>query len=95
MEMLPFRHPFDEEVAYAMQPRSTRTGLHADVAQAIEAQEWGRGDEFAGLLAHHDEAAGNTVAAAMHSQRSARWVGADNWDARWRIGKRSADTMRD
>jgi adenylate cyclase len=48
------------------------------VAQAIEGQEWGRRDEFAGLLAHHYEAAANMVSAAMHLQRSARWVGRTN-----------------
>ena len=77
-ESFAFRHPLIQEVAYAMQLRSTRTGLHAAVAQAIEGQEWGRGDEFAGLVAHHYEAAGNMVAAAMHLQRSARWVGRTN-----------------
>jgi AAA ATPase domain/Adenylate and Guanylate cyclase catalytic domain len=77
-ESFTFRHPLIQEVAYAMQLRSTRTGLHAAVAKAIEAQEWGRRDEFAGLLAHHYEAAGNMVAAAMHLQRSARWVGRTN-----------------
>jgi adenylate cyclase len=77
-ESFAFRHPLIQEVAYSMQLRSTRTGLHAAVAQAIEGQEWGRRDEFAGLLAHHYEAAGNMVAAAMHLQRSARWVGRTN-----------------
>ncbi len=74
-ESFAFRHPLIQEVAYAMQLRSTRTNLHAAVAQAIEQQEWGRRDEFAGLLAHHYEAAGNKVAAAMRLQRSARWLG--------------------
>src|SRR6185312_2818241 len=77
-ESFAFRHPLIQEVAYAMQLRSTRTSLHAAVAQAMEAQEWGRRDEFAGLVAHHYEAAGNMVAAAMHLQRSARWVGRTN-----------------
>jgi adenylate cyclase len=77
-ESFAFRHPLIQEVAYTMQLRSTRTRLHAAVAQAIEGQEWGRRDEFAGLLAHHYEAAGNMVAAAMHLQRSARWVGRTN-----------------
>jgi len=77
-ESFAFRHPLIQEVAYAMQLRSTRTNLHAVVAQAIEGQEWARRDEFAGLLAHHYEAAGNMVAAAMHLQRSARWVGRTN-----------------
>jgi class 3 adenylate cyclase/tetratricopeptide (TPR) repeat protein len=77
-ESFAFRHPLIQEVAYAMQLRSRRTTLHAAVAQAIESQDWGRRDEFAGLLAHHYEAAGNMVAAAMHLQRSARWVGRTN-----------------
>jgi tetratricopeptide (TPR) repeat protein len=77
-ESFAFRHPLIQEVAYAMQLRSTRTTLHAAVAKAIEAQEWGKRDEFAGLVAHHYEAAGNMVAAAMHLQRSARWVGRTN-----------------
>jgi class 3 adenylate cyclase/tetratricopeptide (TPR) repeat protein len=77
-ESFAFRHPLIQEVAYAMQLRSTRRSLHAAVAQAIEGQEWGRRDEFAGLLAHHYEAAGDMVAAAMHLQRSARWVGRTN-----------------
>jgi adenylate cyclase len=77
-ESFAFRHPLIQEVAYAMQLRSTRTSLHAAVAKAIEGQEWGQRDEFAGLLAHHYEAAGNMVAAAMHLQRSARWVGRTN-----------------
>ncbi len=77
-ETFAFRHPLIQEVAYAMQLRSTRTSLHAAVAKAIEGQEWGRRDEFAGLLAHHYEAAGDMVAAAMHLQRSARWVGRTN-----------------
>ena len=42
-ESFAFRHPLIQEVAYAMQLRSTRTSLHAAVAQAIEGQEWGRG----------------------------------------------------
>jgi hypothetical protein len=77
-ESFAFRHPLIQEVAYAMQLRSTRTALHAAVAKAIEGQEWGRRDEFAGLVAYHYEAAGNMVAAAMHLQRSARWVGRTN-----------------
>lgn len=78
-----------------MQLRSTRTGLHADVAQAIEGQEWGRGDEFAGLLAHHYEAAGNMVAAAMHLQRSARWVGRTNSGRALADWKKIRGMMRD
>ena len=77
-ESFAFRHPLIQEVAYAMQLRSTRTSLHAAVAKAIESQDWGKRDEFAGLVAHHYESAGSMVAAAMHLQRSARWVGRTN-----------------
>ena len=79
-ESFAFRHPLIQEVAYAMQLRAKRISLHAAVARAMEDQEWGKRDEFAGLVAHHYEAAGNMVAAAMHLQRSARWVGRTNWD---------------
>jgi class 3 adenylate cyclase/tetratricopeptide (TPR) repeat protein len=94
-ESFAFRHPLIQEVTYAMQLRSTRTGLHAAVAQAIEGQEWGRRDEFAGLLAHHYEAAGNMVAAAMHLQRSARWVGRTNSGRALADWKKIRTMMRD
>jgi adenylate cyclase len=94
-ESFAFRHPLIQEVAYAMQLRSTRTSLHAAVAQAIEGQEWGRRDEFAGLLAHHYEAAGNMVAAAMQLQRSARWVGRTNSGRALADWKKIRRMMRD
>jgi class 3 adenylate cyclase len=77
-ESFAFRHPLIQEVAYGMQLRSTRAKLHAAVAKAIEDQDWGPRDEFAGLLAYHYEAAGNTIGAAMHLQRAARWIGRTN-----------------
>src|SRR5262245_11164386 len=73
-----FRHPLIQEVAYAMQLRTTRTRLHASVAQAIESFPWGKLDESAGLLAHHCEAAGQELEAAMHLRRAALWVGRTN-----------------
>ena len=73
-----FRHPLIQEVAYGMQLRSRRQRLHAEVAKAIEKFEWGRHDEFAGLLSHHYEAAGDFFTAALHLQRSAYWVGRTN-----------------
>jgi adenylate cyclase len=94
-ESFAFRHPLIQEVAYAMQLRSTRTSLHAAVAQAIEEQGWGQRDEFAGLLAHHYEVAGNLVAAAMHLQRSARWVGRTNSGRAFADWKKIRGMMRD
>jgi class 3 adenylate cyclase/tetratricopeptide (TPR) repeat protein len=77
-ESFAFRHVLIQEVAYAMQLRSSRTRLHQAVATAIEGEDWGRREEFAGLLAYHYEAAGNLVGAAMHLQRAARWIGRTN-----------------
>ena len=73
-----FRHPLIQEVAYATQLRTRRTRLHAAVAGAMERQQWGLQDAFAGLLAYHCEAAGQHVAAAEHLGRAARWVGRTN-----------------
>ncbi len=73
-----FRHPLIQEVVYAMQLRSRRTPLHAAVADTIKRFDWGLRDESAGLLAHHYEASGQTLEAAMHLQRGARWIGRTN-----------------
>jgi class 3 adenylate cyclase/tetratricopeptide (TPR) repeat protein len=94
-ESFAFRHPLIQEVAYAMQLRAKRTSLHAAVAKAMEDQEWGKRDEFAGLVAHHYEAAGNMVAAAMHLQRSARWVGRTNSGRALADWKKIRTMMRD
>ena len=61
-----------------MQLRSRRTPLHAAVADAIKRFDWGLRDELAGLLAHHYEASGQALEAAMHLQRAARWIGRTN-----------------
>jgi len=73
-----FRHPLIQEVGYAMQLRSRRTPLHAAVADVIGRFDWGMRDESAGLLAHHYEASGQMLEAAMHLQRAARWIGRTN-----------------
>ena len=90
-----FRHPLIQEVAYAMQLRSARTRLHAAVAQAIEGQDFGSRDEFAGLLAYHYEAAGDQVGAAMHLQRAARWIGRTNSARALADWKKIRGMMRD
>jgi class 3 adenylate cyclase/tetratricopeptide (TPR) repeat protein len=76
--LLAFRHPLIQEVAYAMQLRSRLVVLHAAVAKAIECFDWGKLDEFAGLLAYHYEAAGQPLEAVTHLQRAARWIGRTN-----------------
>ena len=76
--LLAFRHPLIQEVAYATQLRSRLIMSHAAVAKAIECFDWGKLDEFAGLLAFHYEAAGQTLDAITHLERSARWIGQTN-----------------
>ncbi len=73
-----FRHPLIQEVAYAMMLRPYRARLHAAVADAIANQSWGQLDELAAMLAHHYEAAGQPVEAAMQLRRAALWVGRTN-----------------
>ena len=76
--LLAFRHPLIQEVAYAMQLHSRLVALHAAAAKAIEAFDWGKLDEIAGLLAYHYEAAGQTLEAVTHLQRAAQWIGRTN-----------------
>ncbi len=70
-----FRHPLIQEVAYSTQLRSRRSVLHAGVARAIERFYSERLNEFAALLSHHFEEAGEIEAAAEYAARAARWVG--------------------
>ena len=76
--MLAFRHPLIQEVAYATQLHSRLITLHVAVAKVIEAFDWGKLDEFAGLLAYHYEAAGQVLEAVTHLQRAAQWIGKTN-----------------
>jgi adenylate cyclase len=75
---LAFQHPLIQEVAYATQLKARRSVLHAAVATAMEAFYQDRLDEFAGLLAHHYEAAGQLPSAAAYAARAAAWVGSTN-----------------
>lgn len=73
-----FRHPLIQEVAYSTQLRARRSILHARVAGAIEQFYPERLDEFAALLSHHFEQAGEVDAAAEYAARAARWIGSTN-----------------
>jgi class 3 adenylate cyclase len=88
-----FRHPLIQEVGYAMQLRSRRTALHAAVAEAIAQCDWGQLDEFAGLLAHHFESAGQTAKAAQHLYRSATWIGRTNAEEAFRQWKKTVQLL--
>jgi class 3 adenylate cyclase/tetratricopeptide (TPR) repeat protein len=69
-----FKHPLTHEVALHAQLTSPRQQRHAAVAAAIASAESERLDEFAGLLAHHCEQAGQALHAAEWHVRAARWV---------------------
>jgi class 3 adenylate cyclase len=68
-----FRHPLVQEVAYHNQLGERRARTHARVAQALEQQYAASLDEHAPLLAHHREAAGETLAALRWHARAGAW----------------------
>lgn len=73
-----FRHLLIRESAYSMQLKTRRAALHASAAKAIEEFYSRQPDEFAGLIAHHCEAAGQFGQAVGYLQRAALWVGKTN-----------------
>jgi len=95
MGVLAFRHPLIQEVAYAMQLRSRLATLHAATARTIEGLGWGNQDEFAGLIASHYEAAGQTMPAIEHLQRAARWIGRTNTAEALRLWKKIRMMLQD
>jgi adenylate cyclase len=76
-----FRHPLTQEVAYGSQLSERRSRVHAEVAQALQAIHAEQLDERAALLAHHWEAAGDSLEAARWELRSGEWVSRNNPDA--------------
>src|SRR5256886_8212752 len=70
-----FRHPLTQEVAYRSQLAERRARTHERVARAIAETYADKLDERAALLAHHFEAAGESLEAARWNRRAARWVG--------------------
>ena len=74
-DVFAFRHPLIQEVAYAMQLKPRRASLHAAVAKAIERFHHNRLDEYADLVSHHYESAGEFATAASYASRAALWIG--------------------
>jgi adenylate cyclase len=70
-----FRHPLIQEVAYSAQLRARRGVLHSAVGRAIERFYPERLNEFAALLSHHFDQAGEVEAASQYAARAARWIG--------------------
>jgi class 3 adenylate cyclase len=69
-----FRHPLIQEVAYSTQLKSRRASLHARVALALTRWCGDSLDEHAALIAHHYQASGQNVDAAVFEARAARWI---------------------
>jgi len=90
-----FRHPLIQEVAYSVQLKARRSAIHAEVAKALEGFYGGRADEFAGLLAHHYEAAGQPLAAAQYLVRAALWIGKTDSAQALRYWKHACELVRD
>ena len=83
-----FKHALTEEVAYHTQLANTRARIHAAVARAIEELDEDRLEERAALLAHHWQAARDSLQAARWSARAATWSGySDQLEAvrHWRM----------
>ncbi len=82
-----FKHPLTQEVAYRSQLAERRARTHDRVARAIAETYADKLDERAALLAHHFEAAGESLEAARWNRRAARWVGSTHLSeafAHWR-----------
>jgi class 3 adenylate cyclase/tetratricopeptide (TPR) repeat protein len=70
-----FGHPLTEEVAYRSQLADRRRKVHGAVAAALIETYPERGDESAGVIAHHWEQAGEALQAAIWYRRAALWAG--------------------
>src|SRR6185369_13130385 len=66
-----FKHPLTQEVAYGSQLAENRRVAHAAVARVLEAKEESQREEYAALLAHHWEAAGEPLPASRWHARAA------------------------
>jgi class 3 adenylate cyclase/tetratricopeptide (TPR) repeat protein len=69
-----FVHPLTHSVAHQSQLARLRRGRHIRAATALEESEAERPREYAALLAHHWESAGENLRAAQAGARLARWL---------------------
>ena len=73
-----FKHPLTQEVAYGSQLGERRQKVHAAVARSLAEMESEKLDERAALIAHHWEAAGESLEAARWHRKAAEWAGMSN-----------------
>jgi len=69
-----FEHPLTQEVAYRTQLGERRRLMHAATARVLSELEPDRLVENSALLAHHWEAAGEFLDAAIAGRRAAEWT---------------------
>ncbi|MGI9084169.1 MAG: adenylate/guanylate cyclase domain-containing protein [Aeromicrobium sp.] len=74
-QILAFRHPLTQEVAYGSQLAQARARAHNAVAMGLQATDPERVDENAGLIAQHFERAGDAMQAAQWHLRAIGWAG--------------------
>ena len=63
-QILAFRHPLTQEIAYGSQLAQARARAHTAIAMGLQATDPERADENAGLIAQHFERAGDAMKAA-------------------------------
>ena len=74
-QILAFRHPLTQEVAYHSQLAQARSRAHTAVAMGLQATHPERADENAGLIAQNYERAGDAMKAAEWHLRAITWTG--------------------
>jgi class 3 adenylate cyclase/tetratricopeptide (TPR) repeat protein len=94
-QLLAFRHPLIQEVAYRSLLQERRRKIHAGVAQAIERLFKDQAEERAFLLAYHLEQAGENLKAAQQNMRAAIWVGANDPSQALRSWKKIRELLLD
>lgn len=93
-----FKHPLTQEVAYGSQLAESRRTAHAAVARVLEEKEETKREEYAALLAHHWEAAGEPLPAARWHARAAEKAemsSPETATAHWRSVRRLGSTIGD
>ena len=74
-QILAFRHPLTQEIAYGSQLAQARARAHTAVAMGLQTTDPERADENAGLIAQHFERAGDAMKAAEWHLRAIGWTG--------------------
>ena len=74
-QILAFRHPLTQEIAYGSQLAQARARAHTAIAMGLQVTDPERADENAGLIAQHFERAGDAMKAAEWHLRAIAWTG--------------------